>query len=76
MRKDLEMPDIKVGDPDRGGGWGGIWDLNPRMPESQSGALTASPMPPQEGPSYLDFFSCQLFAAMARLLRGLCRLPG
>ena len=26
--------------------WGGWWDLNPRVPEPQSGALTASPQPP------------------------------
>src|SRR5699024_2383975 len=26
--------------------WGGWWDSNPRVPEPQSGALTASPQPP------------------------------
>ncbi len=26
--------------------WGDRWDLNPRMPEPQSGALTPSPRPP------------------------------
>ena len=26
--------------------WGDRWDLNPRVPEPQSGALTPSPRPP------------------------------
>ncbi len=29
--------------------WGERWDSNPRMPEPQSGALTASPRPPCYG---------------------------
>ncbi len=28
--------------------WGDRWDLNPRMPEPQSGALTPSPRPPYD----------------------------
>ena len=28
--------------------WGDWWELNPRMPEPQSGALTTSPQPPYE----------------------------
>src|SRR5260370_31394541 len=30
------------------GGWGGMWDLNPRLPEPQSGALPTELIPPQE----------------------------
>jgi hypothetical protein len=29
--------------------WGDRWESNPRMPEPQSGALTTSPRPPQNG---------------------------
>src|ERR1035438_9958310 len=30
-----------------GMGWGGMWDLNPRLPEPQSGALPTELIPPQ-----------------------------
>src|SRR5450759_4570880 len=30
------------------GGWGGMWGLNPRLPEPQSGALPTELIPPQE----------------------------
>src|ERR1022692_1585739 len=33
------------------GGWGGMWDLNPRLPEPQSGALPTELIPPQGTPS-------------------------
>ena len=29
------------------GEWGGMWDLNPRLPEPQSGALPTELIPPQ-----------------------------
>src|ERR1035437_1501193 len=29
------------------GGWGGMWGLNPRLPEPQSGALPTELIPPQ-----------------------------
>src|ERR1039457_326160 len=31
-------------------GWGGMWDLNPRLPEPQSGALPTELIPPQGTP--------------------------
>src|SRR5437660_7185235 len=34
-------------------GWGGMWDLNPRLPEPQSGALPTELIPPQG--TYLSY---------------------
>ena len=35
-------------DNQKKGKWGGRWDLNPRQPESQSGALPTELRPPLE----------------------------
>ena len=42
--------------------WGGRWDLNPRQPESQSGALPTELRPP----STATLSSCRPFVKMAR----------
>src|ERR1035437_2726321 len=42
----ITQPELE-GSPTDWGGWGGMWDLNPRLPEPQSGALPTELIPPQ-----------------------------
>lgn len=37
--------------------WGGRWGSNPRMPEPQSGVLTASPRPPSQARYILHYIN-------------------